>query len=268
MIKLIAVDMDGTFLNHHLEYDRQRFRELYKIMKENDIKFVVASGNQYYQLKSFFEDYQDELIYVAENGALVIDQQEVLFSADIPKKEVHQILNILERYPEIEMILCGLNSAYISSKVPDEFFKLMQLYLHRLDKVDDFYSVDDQFLKFALTCPPEKTYPLTDALKKEMNGKITPVTSGHGYIDLIVPSYHKASGIQRICDRYGILPEECMAFGDGDNDIEMLKHCFYSYAMKNGSDGVKAAARYETLSNEESGVIKTIEKHFKEMKLI
>ena len=256
MIKLIAVDMDGTFLNHHLEYDRQRFRELYKIMKENDIKFVVASGNQYYQLKSFL------------NGALVIDQQEVLFSADIPKKEVHQILNILERYPEIEMILCGLNSAYISSKVPDEFFKLMQLYLHRLDKVDDFYSVDDQFLKFALTCPPKKTYPLTDALKKEMNGKITPVTSGHGYIDLIVPSYHKASGIQRICDLYGILPEECMAFGDGDNDIEMLKHCFYSYAMKNGSDGVKAAARYETLSNEESGVIKAIEKHFKEMKLI
>lgn len=268
MIRLIAVDMDGTFLNHYLEYDRKRFRELYQIMKEQDIKFVVASGNQYYQLKSFFEDYQDELIYVAENGALVIDRQEVLFSADIPKKEIHHILNILEHYPEIEKILCGLNSAYISSEIPDELYKWMQLYLHRLKKVDDFYSVEDQFLKIALTCPVEKTYSLAEALDKEMKGKIRPVTSGHGCIDLIVQDYHKASGIQRICDRYGILPEECMAFGDGDNDIEMLKHCFYSYAMKNGTDRVKAAARYETLSNEESGVIKAIEKHFKEMKLI
>jgi FMN hydrolase / 5-amino-6-(5-phospho-D-ribitylamino)uracil phosphatase len=37
-------------------------------MKEEGICFVVASGNQYYQLKSFFDDFQDELCYVAENG--------------------------------------------------------------------------------------------------------------------------------------------------------------------------------------------------------
>ena len=53
-IKMVAVDMDGTFLNKQMEYDRTRFWRLFEIMKIRDIKFVVASGNQYYQLISFF----------------------------------------------------------------------------------------------------------------------------------------------------------------------------------------------------------------------
>ena len=55
-IKLIAVDMDGTFLSEAGNYDRERFKKQYIKMKEKDIKFVVASGNQYYQLHSFFQN--------------------------------------------------------------------------------------------------------------------------------------------------------------------------------------------------------------------
>lgn len=72
-IKLFATDMDGTFLNNENEYDREHFARLYKKMAERNIKFVIASGNQYYQLKSFFEEYKD-IIYIAENGALIATQ--------------------------------------------------------------------------------------------------------------------------------------------------------------------------------------------------
>lgn len=53
-IKLIAVDMDGTFLSDQKTYNRERFMAQYQQMKAQDIRFVVASGNQYYQLISFF----------------------------------------------------------------------------------------------------------------------------------------------------------------------------------------------------------------------
>lgn len=53
-IKIIAVDMDGTFLNDQMSFDRKRFSAQYSQLKERGIKFVVASGNQYYQLISFF----------------------------------------------------------------------------------------------------------------------------------------------------------------------------------------------------------------------
>ncbi len=49
-IKMIVTDLDGTFYHQDLTYDKKRFNRLYKQMEENDIHFVVASGNQYYQL--------------------------------------------------------------------------------------------------------------------------------------------------------------------------------------------------------------------------
>ncbi len=52
-IKLIAVDMDGTFLSDQKSYNRERFMAQYQQMKAQGIRFVVASGNQYYQLISF-----------------------------------------------------------------------------------------------------------------------------------------------------------------------------------------------------------------------
>lgn len=52
-IKMIAVDMDGTFLNDQKEYNVFRFNQLFKVMQEKNIKFVVASGNQYFQLRNF-----------------------------------------------------------------------------------------------------------------------------------------------------------------------------------------------------------------------
>lgn len=56
-IKLIAVDMDGTFLSDQKTYNRERFMAQYRQMKERGIRFVVASGNQYYQLISFFPNW-------------------------------------------------------------------------------------------------------------------------------------------------------------------------------------------------------------------
>ncbi len=47
-IKLIAVDMDGTFLSDQKTYNRERFMAQYQQMKAQGIRFVVASGNQYY----------------------------------------------------------------------------------------------------------------------------------------------------------------------------------------------------------------------------
>ena len=69
-----------------------------------------------------------------------------------------------------------------------------------------------------------------------LGGKVEPTTSGHGSIDLIVPGCHKASGLKRLAERWGISPEQCAAFGDGGNDIEMLNYCGYSYAMENAPD--------------------------------
>ena len=66
-IRLVAVDMDGTFLHHDDTYDRARFARLRTQMDAAGVRFVVASGNQYEQISSFFP-YRDELSFVGDNG--------------------------------------------------------------------------------------------------------------------------------------------------------------------------------------------------------
>ncbi len=55
-VKVIVTDMDGTFLNDAKTYNQPRFMAQYQELKKRGIKFVVASGNQYYQLISFFPE--------------------------------------------------------------------------------------------------------------------------------------------------------------------------------------------------------------------
>lgn len=226
-------------------------------------KFVDTSGNQYYQLRDLFPDYHDKLSFVAENGAFVKDQKELLFTANMPKETVDYVIDLCRNYPEIKNVLCGVKSAYCQhGTVSQEFYDLTGIYYHRLQWVHDFKAVDDQILKFAPTVPVEKTDYYYDMFCEHLKDKIQVTASGHGSIDLIMPGCHKASGLIRLAKRWGISPKQCVAFGDGGNDIEMLNYCGLSYAMENAPEKVKRAADFVCPSNDDDGVLVTLEKLF------
>ena len=173
------------------------------------------------------------------------------------------VIDVCREYPEVKNVLCGLHSAYCQrGTVSQAFFDLTHIYYHRLQWVDDFKAVEDQILKFAPTVPEEKTWDYYHLFRRRLAGWVEPTTSGHGSIDLILPGCHKASGLRRLVERWGITPEQCVAFGDGGNDIEMLRYCGHSYAMANAPAEVKQAARAVCPSNEEDGVLSTLETLF------
>lgn len=258
-VKLIAVDMDGTFLDSRMRFDKRRFFEQYQKMKEQGIRFVVASGNQYYQLKSFFGEIQDELSYVAENGALVMEQGEEVFSVAVPEKDIRLILEELVLHEQLSVVLCGRKSAYVLNSVSNQFYERINKYYHRLQRVATFSEVEDRILKFALAVPEEETDEMRTLLHARIGAYITPVSSGHGSVDLIVPGFHKAHGIQLLQERWDIADEETMAFGDSPNDIEMLRHVQYSFAMANAREEVKQVARFHAPHHNQSGVLEIID---------
>lgn len=104
-IKMVAVDMDGTFVRSDYTYDVQRFKRILSRMKRAGCNFVVASGNQYYQLRDLFPGYYDELSFVAENGAFVKDRKELVFTANMPKETVDFVIDICREYPEIKNVV-------------------------------------------------------------------------------------------------------------------------------------------------------------------
>ena len=263
MIKMIVTDLDGTFYHKDLTYDKVRFNRLYNKMKENDIKFVVASGNQYYQLISFF-DHPEELAFVSENGGYIVNKGEEIFSVEIKKETYHKILDVLALYPEIEVnIICGKHSAYVDYSMSDELFHIFLRYFPVMERIEDLHDVDDQIIKFALMTSEDKVDEIAEELNKVIDQSLSVVTSGHGCIDLIVKDVHKGNALRQLMDIYDIKAEEIMAFGDARNDLEMLKLAGYGFVMANGTDEMKEAiGRIVPLSNEENGELEMIEEYF------
>lgn len=234
MIKLIVTDMDGTFLNTKNDYNRSRFLKLYQQMKKKGMHFVIASGNQYYQLKSFFGDIQDELTYVAENGTWIIDQGREIYSAYLPKEHVRAVLSYLEHFEDIHLVVCGKKNAYILKGNP-EFYHETHIYYPRLIELDSFKNIEnkDLILKLNFFCPPKKTLEYCQLIQENVGDMVTATTSGHGCVDLIIPGFHKGHALNYLCYYFHVSLNECLCFGDGGNDIEMLKLAKYSYAMEN-----------------------------------
>ena len=263
MIKLVAVDVDGTFIRSNYTWDEARFEKIFARMKKAGCNFVVASGNQYYQLREIFDKYGDEISYVSDNGAYVETRGELIFAADVPKAAAHSAIDACKEISGVKIFMCCVKCAYCErGTLPDDLFNFMKKFMPRIEMVDDLKKIDDQILKFALNVPSGKADDYYKILREKLDGALIPTTSGHDSIDLIVPGLHKASGIKRLVERFGITPAECAAFGDSGNDIEMLRYCGESYAMGNAAPNVKDVAKHICLTNDEDGVLVELEKIF------
>ncbi|HIY91831.1 Cof-type HAD-IIB family hydrolase [Companilactobacillus sp. HBUAS56275] len=260
-IKLVATDMDATFLDDSKHFDSKRFDKIYQYMTEHNIYFVSASGNQYYQLKNFFKDYPKTL-FVAENGALVGDHDEIFQTWHFSSTVFHKILSVLENTDHIQYIACGRKSAYILKSATAEFYKISKFYFPRLTQVDSLEDVDDEILKFSVNCPLDETEAYMEHLANNIGKDVSVVSSGHGDIDIIQSDANKATGLEYLSKKLNIKPEEMCAFGDGGNDLEMLRYVGHGVAMENASPIVLETAPYQTTNNNDQGVLEHLESLF------
>lgn len=215
-IKLIAVDMDGTFLSDQKTYNRDRFMAQYQHIKRQGIRFVVASGNQYYQLISFFPEIAHEIAFVAENGGWVVSEGEDIFNGELTKADFQTVVEHLLTRADVEIIACGKNSAYTLKRYNDALKAVAAMYYHRLEFVDNFNNINDVFFKFGLNITDERIPEVQAALHDAIGDIMVPVHTGYGSIDLIIPGVHKANGLRLLQQRWGIHDSEVVVFGDGE----------------------------------------------------
>ena len=254
--------MDGTFLNDQKKYNEPRFNRLFQQLQEKGIRFVVASGNQYFQLRSFFPELYKSIAFVAENGANILIGEDHVYNAELSHEKIVQTLDVLEELAPMNLILCGKQSAYISNTVSEELFERASFYYPQLEKVADLYALTqekDTIFKFALSFDEQEAAEKLSALKQSLGEGLIPVSSGHGDIDLIIPGVHKLNGLQLLGEKWGILDDEIATFGDSGNDIEMIQQIKHSFAMENGQPKIKEAASTIIGSNNTEAVLDTIQ---------
>lgn len=259
-IKVVAVDMDGTFLPSDHNYNKEKFKKVFNFFEENGIRFVAISGNQYYQIKTFFEEYADKITIVGDNGAVFFENNEEIRLESIATDVVEKILNyLIENNYHLDLILDAEKTGYVLKEVEEHKKDRFRIYHTKVEELDSYFPLpDDNFTKFSFDTPIDETYNIIDDLTAEFGDVVQSVTSGHGNIDVIKKNTNKGTAMKYLLERWGLSPDNLMAFGDGGNDIEMLKLAKYSYAMDNASPDAKEAAKYLAKSNNEDGVLDAI----------
>lgn len=257
MIKLIAADMDGTLLNSKGELS-PRFFPLLQKLQTNGIQFAVASGRQYYNLLSFFEDYKDSLIFINENGSFVVKGTKSIFTNEIPEQEYTSVSKIVHSIQGAHLILCGIHGAYIETANP-QIFEKAKMYFKRLTMVSSALDIakKDVICKLAIYDEIDaetNAYPVL----KQLPPQFATYLSGKIWVDVMHAEVNKGAAIQMLQKRLNILPEETMVFGDYLNDYEMMQTAKYSFAMANAHPDLKKISNFTAKSNDEDGVVEAI----------
>lgn len=260
MIKLIATDIDGTLVNDEKLLPPD-FENIIELLDKKRIAFAVSSGRSYAALIDQFDFIADKICFICDNGSYIVDKGKVVSRSVIPVKAVNEIIKVcLEN--DLCPLLCGENGTYYSTKSV-EYEREVARYYNNTVYLESLYDCTDNIFKIAIYGKDGIEKKGLSVLENSFGDSLTVSLSGYYWVDIMNPGINKGRGIQILQNKLGASYEETMAFGDYLNDIEMLEHAYYSFAMENAHPLVKKTANFSTGTNNEFSVTKEIKRLIK-----
>ncbi|TWT10324.1 Cof-type HAD-IIB family hydrolase [Streptococcus sp. sy004] len=271
-IKAVFFDIDGTLLND-VKSVQKSTQAAIKDLHRQGILVGVATGRGPGFINRFMENLELDFA-VAYNGQYIFTRDRVLYTNPLPKSAVYRTIKYASgRKREISLGtatgLVGSNiinlgtsrfGQVISRVVPKSWAKMVQkTFKHAIRRFKPQRPAD------LLTIMKEPIYQVvlvatkdeTNQLEKKFP-QVTITRSSPYSADLITKGMSKLKGIKKVGQIFGFDINEVMAFGDSDNDLEMLSGVGIGVAMGNGSEEAKQTATYTTSSNNQDGIAKAL----------
>lgn len=253
MIKVAFFDVDGTLLSHKTKSVPQSTRRSIEKLKAAGIHCVVATGRQIRALEMLPVADISFDGYITLNGQLILDAEKRILHGTPIAGEAKEFL--LRRFSEhaLPMMLVEEDRVYVNF-VDDRVIRVQENISSPIPPLGEYSGKDlYQVCVYLGETDEQKLAPIV--------GKCEITRWDLGGVDVIAKGGGKVSGIKRYLEVNHILSEEIIAFGDGDNDADMLKFAGIGVAMGNGWDAAKAAADYITTDVDEDGIEAAL-KHF------
>lgn len=269
--KLIAFDLDGTLLDHEKRIPPENLRALARAA-ERGVQIVPATGRILRGVPKELKALPFIRYYILSNGATVYDTQEkkILYRGDIPLALSLRVMDYLDTLPVIYDCYqndVGWISQAAYEQVPvyfarePEIRKLVdKLRIRVPDLKETLREHGEPLQKIQFYFKPEDNALRLHTLAhfSELFPEICATTSVSNNVELNSVHAGKGNGLIALCAALGLDPGDCMSFGDGTNDISMLRAAGRGVAMANAGEAVKAAADAVCESNVACGVAKEI----------
>ena len=266
-IKVIATDMDGTLLDPKGQLDLTRLEKILDRLDQRGVRFVIATGNEVHRMRQLLDHLSKRVVLVVANGARIFENDQLLQAQTWDDAMVDRALGHFKgRECQDQFVVTAMNGGFVKKGTVftelDKFMtpEMIEKLYQRMNFVDEFdSSLFGGVLKMSMVVGEERLDSVLQEINDLFDGHVRAVSSGYGCIDILQDGIHKAWGLVELLKRWNLKPEQIMAFGDSENDIEMLELAGISYAMENAEEAVKRVATKVAPANSQAGVYKVLE---------
>lgn len=285
-IKLIAMDMDGTLLKSDNTISDRTKHALIRAQKQG-VRLVLASGRSYRKLMEYAKELEMDRYggYLIEVNGIALydlarDQREVF--TRITKEQGIHIFNVLK---PMELEIQALMDDGLYDYIPASMMEEKRAYRKRHHMGDDYpwtagaftfvndnrkgyprqfsfssgEELQEEVNKFAACHHEDVLQKWIPAIKEQLENDFWIGLTSPCWLEIMPKGITKGSALTALATELGISMDEVMAFGDGENDIEMLTAVKYGIVMENALANVKKVAYTICDDNNHDGIAKVVE---------
>lgn len=246
--KIIFFDIDGTLLDHDKQLPRST-KQAIQALKEKGHEVAIATGRAPFM----FADLRKELniqTFVSYNGQYVVLNNEVIYTNPLNKEALQSLTDVAvsNGHPIVYMDHEDMKANVYHHDYIVESIDTLKI--EKFPTHDPHYFKERETYQSLLFCQEREEELYGEEFKQFDFVRWHPVS-----VDVVPAGGSKAKGIEKIIKKMGFEKDSIFAFGDGLNDVEMLKAIHNSVAMGNAHDLAKKAAKYITKSVDEDGIL-------------
>ena len=262
--RVVFSDIDGTLLNSKHQVTPDTRLEILSL-EQRGIPFILVSARMPDGILTIQNQIGNHAPIICYSGALICGTNgEILYSCQMNLDFAVEVKNMLDKeFPNICCNTYGHNKWIVDDDknlwVRNE--ETITGIKSKIGNIEEAFAENAGIHKFLLMGDPKDILILEKRLKQDYPN-LHVAKSTEYYLEVMEERVRKSKAVRILCDHYGYSMDEAIVFGDGHNDIDMLKDVKNSYAMANAPKEVQDSAAYVTLDNDHEGLLVVLKKCF------
>jgi len=259
LIKLLAIDLDGTLINSDLQISEKDINSIRKCRQKGIIVSVVT-GRSIRSVGEITDMLDLKGLHLASSGSAIIDE----------KLKIHKVLKISgELIQKIVEKSREWNRAIVVHTADgflkyEKYFPSLEHIAERKElfkEVEDILAIDILTNSLQITILIDEDDEFNQYIKEIVGGSAKIRRAGPYFLNIMNSEAGKLFGVKEILRETGLGKDDLMVIGDAELDIGIIKYAGIGVAMGNALQNVKDHADYLTSDNDNSGVSEAIEKY-------
>lgn len=235
-IKIAFFDIDGTLIDPEKKRITDNTKKALLKLKENGVKICIATGRPPEKVPDFKSEGIDFDAFLTFNGSYSFNETETIFKNPLDKEDVKQIIQNGEEMGH--PVVLATKDRTEANGLEEDLVEYFSIANQRIKLATDFEELSkDEVFQIMMAGGKDEYKAMLKDTKRAAVAVWWPKA-----VDIIPSDGGKGVAVEKVLEYYHLSKEEAMAFGDGNNDLEMLKTVGLAVAMENASKELKEAA--------------------------